>query len=43
MKKIEDVLDKDDKMQFERLEEMRKLILDQLKVIIKKKLEKTGE
>ena len=30
-------------MQYERLEEMRNLILDKLKVTIKKKLEITGE
>ena len=39
MKKGEDHLDKDDKLQMERLIEMNRMILEQMKKTIKKKLE----
>ena len=40
LKKVEDYLEKTDSMQMERLEEMRRLILDQIKTTIKKRGEK---
>ena len=43
MKKVEDCLDKDDKMQHERLSEMKRMILEQMKKTIKKKIEVRGE
>ena len=43
MKKVEECLDKDDKLQQERLLEMKKMILDQMKKTIKKKMEIRGE
>ena len=43
MKKIEDFIDDTDKLQVERFQEMRKLILDQMKKTIKRKLEARGE
>ena len=42
MQKVEDYLDQSDKLQMERLEEMRRLILDQMKTTIKKRGEKRG-
>ena len=43
MKKVEEYLDKGDKMQEERLEEMKRMIMDQMKTTIKKKLDARGE
>ena len=43
LKKVEKYLDKDDKLQQERLEELRKLILHQMKVTILNKMELRGE
>ena len=42
MKKVEDFLDKEDKMQKERFDEMTRLILEQMKTTIKKRGEKRG-
>ena len=39
MKKVEDFIDTGDKMQVERLDELRRLILEQMKTTIKKKEE----
>ena len=43
MKKIEELIDESDKLQVERFEEMKKLILDQMKKTIKRKLDARGE
>ena len=43
MKKIEDCIDKSDKLQVERFEEMKKLILEQMKKTIKRKMDARGE
>ena len=43
MKKIEDFIDKSDKLQVERFEEMKKLILEQMKKTIKRKIDARGE
>ena len=42
MKKVEDFLDNDDKMQQERLKEMTRLILEQMKKTVKQRGEKRG-
>ena len=43
MKKIEDFIDKSDKLQVERFGEMKKLILEQMKKTIKRKMDTRGE
>ena len=43
MKKVEDFIETDDKMQQERLAEMERLILEQMKTTIKKKADLRGE
>ena len=43
MKKIEDLIDKNDQIQQERLVEMKRLIMEQMKKTIKKKLEVRGD
>ena len=43
MKKVKDCLNKSDKLQLERLDEMKRLILDQMKKTIRRKLEARGE
>ena len=43
LKKVEGFLDKNDKLQQERLEELRKMILDQMRTTILKKRELRGE